>query len=241
MTGNFYVVGVGPGDPELLTVKAIRILKQCQTIIVPKGHEDGNSTALNIVEQSLSTVDKEVIEIYFPMQKVRMGIPPAPEVAAAWREAAEIIIDRLRQGRDAAFPTLGDPSIYSTGFYTCQTLLELDSCAKTIIVPGVSSISACASAAGIPLCQGDDMLAVVPATFDNERLTEVLNSFQTVVLMKVHRVMPRITTLLSQIGLLQKAVLVERTAQDEERIIHNLDNLKPDELHYFSTMIVRTR
>jgi len=241
MTGNFYVVGVGPGDPELLTVKAIRILKQCQTIIVPKGHEDGNSTALNIVEQSLSTVDKEVIEIYFPMQKVRMGIPPAPEVAAAWREAAEIIIDRLRQGRDVAFPTLGDPSIYSTGFYTCQTLLELDSCAKTIIVPGVSSISACASAAGIPLCQGDDMLAVVPATFDNERLTEVLNSFQTVVLMKVHRVMPRITTLLSQIGLLQKAVLVERTAQDEERIIHNLDNLKPDELHYFSTMIVRTR
>ncbi len=241
MTGNFYVVGVGPGDPELLTVKAIRMLKQCQTIIVPKGHEDGNSTALNIVEQSISTVDKEVIEIYFPMQKVRMGIPPAPEVAAAWREAASIIIDRLRQGRDVAFPTLGDPSIYSTGFYTCQTLLELDSCAKTIIVPGVSSISACASAAGIPLCQGDDMLAVIPATFDNEKLTEVFNSFQTVVLMKVHRVMPRITTLLSQMGLLQKAVLVERTAQNEERIIHNLDNLKPNELHYFSTMIVRTR
>jgi precorrin-2/cobalt-factor-2 C20-methyltransferase len=241
MTGNFYVIGVGPGDPELLTLKAVRMLKQCHTLIVPKGREDGNSTALNIVEQAMPTADKEIIEIYFPMQKVRMGTPPAPEVAAAWQEAADIIIQRLRQGHDVAFPTLGDPAIYSTGFYTCQTLLERDSSAKTIIVPGVSSISACASAAGIPLCQGDDMLAVVPATFDNEKLSEVFKSFQTVVLMKVHRVMPRITDLLSRMNLLQKAVLVEKTAQNEERIIHDLENLLPNELHYFSTMIVRTR
>ncbi len=240
MTGNFYVIGVGPGDPELLTLKAIRIIKQCQTLIVPKGRENGNSTALNIVEQSISTADKEIIEIYFPMQKIRMGQPPAPEVAAAWREAATIIIEHLKKGHDVAFPTLGDPSIYSTGFYTCQTLLEQDSQAKTIIIPGVSSISACASAAGVPLCQGDDMLAVVPAVFDNDKLREIFNSFQTIVLMKVHRVMPRITALLREMNLLSKAVLVERTAQNEERIIHDFSETS-HELHYFSTMIVRTR
>ncbi len=241
MTGNFYVVGVGPGDPELLTLKAIRILKQCQTLIVPKGHEDGNSTALDIVEGALSTADKEIIEIYFPMKKIRMAEPPAPEVIAAWQEAAAIITNRLQKGINVAFPTLGDPSIYSTGFYTCQTLMEHDPEAKTIIVPGVSSISACASAAGIPLCQGDDMLAVVPATFDNDKLSEVFKSFQTVVLMKVHRVMTRITALLQQLNLLENAVLVERTAQNEERIIHDLSSIKPHELHYFSTIIVRTR
>lgn len=240
MRGTFYVVGVGPGDPELLTLKAWRILKNCSCFIVPKSRENGSSTARWIVEQSLSTADKEIVEIHFPMQKVHMGETPAPEVSAAWQKAVDAIITRLENGQDVAFPTLGDPAIYSTGFYTCQTLLERAPESKTIIVPGVSSISACAAAANTPLCQGDDMLAVVPATFNNDKLRQIFNTFQTVVLMKLHRVMPRITALLQELDLGDKAVLIEKTAQNEERIIRGCLN-RQDKLHYFSTMIVRTR
>lgn len=241
MNGTFYVIGVGPGDPELLTLKALRLLTNCQTLVVPKGHEDGNSTALAIIEKVVPLAGKEIIEIHFPMKKIRMAEAPDPEVDAAWHRAAGLVISRIREGRDVAFPTLGDPAIYSTGFYTCQTLLELAPESRTVIVPGVSAIGACAASAGVPLCQGDDMMAVVPATFDNERLTEVFNTFQTVVLMKVHRVIDRIVRLLTEQNLLDHAVLVERTAQDTERIIHDLTTVRPDELHYFSTIIVRRR
>jgi len=241
MNGIFYVIGVGPGDPELLTLKALRLLNECQTLVVPKGHEDGNSTALSIIESVVDLAGKEVIEVYFPMKKVRMAAAPDPEVEAAWQHAARQVIARIRAGRKVAFPTLGDPAIYSTGIYTCQTLLELAPEIRTVIVPGVSAIGACAATAGIPLCQGDDMMAVVPATFDNQRLTEVMGSFQTIVLMKVHRVMDRLVRLLSELDLLEHAVLVERTAQDSERIIYDLTSVKADELHYFSTIIVRKR
>lgn len=241
MNGIFYVIGVGPGDPELMTMKAMRLLNDCQTLVVPKGHEDGNSTALAIVDQVVPLAGKEIIEVYFPMKKIHMAVAPDPEVEAAWRHAAHQVICRVRAGQQVAFPTLGDPAIYSTGFYTCQTLLELAPDIETVIVPGVSAIGACAASVGVPLCQGDDMLAVIPATFDNLRLTEVLTTFQTIVLMKVHRVMERIVRLLAELDLLQHAVLVERTAQDSERIIHDLTSVRPDELHYFSTIIVRRR
>lgn len=241
MNGTFYVIGVGPGDPELLTLKALRLLTSCQTLVVPKGYEDGNSTALAIIGQVVPLAGKEIIEIHFPMKKVRMAEAPEPEVDAAWRRAAGDILVRIRQGHDVAFPTLGDPAIYSTGFYTCQTLLDLAPESRTVIVPGVSAIGACAASAGVPLCQGDDMMAVIPATFDNRQLTEVFNSFQTIVLMKVHRVMERIVRLLAELDLLDHAVLVERTAQNSERIIHDLTTVRPDELHYFSTIIVRRR
>lgn len=241
MNGTFSVIGVGPGDPELLTLKAVRLLNRCQTLVVPKGHEDGNSTALAIIEQVIPLAGKEIIEIHFPMKKVRMALAPDPEVDAAWHLAAREVIRRVREGHDVAFPTLGDPAIYSTGIYTCQTLLELAPEITTRIVPGVSAIGACAASAGLPLCQGDDMLAVIPATFDNQRLTEVFSTFQTVVLMKVHRVMARLVELLAQLDLLDHAVLIERTSQGNERIIHDLTAVKPGELHYFSTILVRRR
>lgn len=241
MNGTFYVIGVGPGDAELLTLKALRLLNNCQTLVVPKGHENGNSTALAIIEQVVPLAGKEIIEIHFPMKKIHMATTPDPEVDAAWHLAANEVLSRIKAGHDVAFPTLGDPAIYSTGIYTCQTLLQLAPEIKTVIVPGVSAISACSATVGIPLCLGDDMMAVVPATFDNQKLTEVLNTFQTVVLMKVHRVMGRIVELLTAQGLIEHAILIERTSQNRERIIQDLTSIGPDELHYFSTIIVRKR
>ena len=239
MRGTFYVVGVGPGDPELMTLKAARILRDCRVWFVPKGKQDGDSTALSIAGEVVDTAGKEILVHYFPMKKIRMGEKPDPEVERAWLQAAGIIIDRLNQGEDVVFPTLGDPAIYSTGFYVCDTLLSLTPGLDVQIVPGVSSIGASAAAAGQPLCLGDDRMVVIPATFENGQLRETLERFDTVVLMKVHRVMERLVGLLDELDLLDKAVLVERTSQQAQRISRDLRGRLQEEPHYFSTVIVR--
>jgi precorrin-2/cobalt-factor-2 C20-methyltransferase len=242
MKGTLYIVGVGPGDPELMTLKAVRILERCGVWLAPAAKKDGESTALGIAEGVVERGDKEIITHHFPMKKVRMGQSPDPEVKKAWNGAAAQIVAHLRAGRDVAFPTLGDPAIYSTGFYVCETLFDLAPDLPVVIVPGVSSIGASAAAAGQPLCLGDDRLVVIPATFENGRLREILEQFDSVVLMKVHRVMDRLVPLLAEMNLLDKAVLVERTSQNGQRIRRDLTTAlarNNDEPHYFSTIIVR--
>jgi len=137
------------------------------------------------------------------------------------------------------FPTLGDPSVYSTGFYVCETLLAADPRLCIEIVPGVSSVGASAAAAGLPLCQGDDRLVVIPATYENGLLRENLEKFDAVVLMKVHRVLDRVVALLDDMDLLDHAVLVERTSQQGQRIVRDLRQALDKPCHYFSTIIVR--
>ena len=160
-------------------------------------------------------------------------------MAAAWLRAAEAVLSHLDAGRDVAFPTLGDPALYSTGFYVCETVADLRPEVPIRIIPGVSSIGASAAAAGGPLCLGDDRLVVIPATYENGLLREILERFDAVVLMKVHRVMDRVLALLDDMDLLDQAVLVERTGQPGERIVRGLRDAADLAPHYFSTIIVR--
>lgn len=239
MKGTFYIVGVGPGDPQLMTLKAVRILEKSPVWLAPSGRQDGESTALDIARGVVDGSIKEIITHYFPMKKIRMGHNPDPEVLAAWNLAAALIVRRLEDGKDVVFPTLGDPAIYSTGFYVRETLLALDPDIVVEIVPGVSAIGASAAAAGQPLCLGDDRLVVLPATYENGELAETLKRFDSVVLMKVHRVMDRLVPLLDGLDLLDKAVLIERTSQSGQKIRRDLKAGQTFEQHYFSTMIVR--
>ncbi len=239
MKGRFYVVGVGPGDPELMTLKAVRILKKSPVWLAPAAHKNGNSTALSIASGLINGEQKEILTHHFPMRKVHAGQPAHPEVERAWLEAAAIIADHLENGRDVAFPTLGDPAIYSTGFYIFETLMETVKDMEVEIIPGVSAIGATSAAAAIPLCLGNERMVVIPATFEDDKLKEILEDFDCVVLMKVHRVMPRLVGLLEQLNLLDKAVLVERTSLQEQRIRRDLQQAAREEIHYFSTMIVR--
>ena len=173
------------------------------------------------------------------MKKIRMGEQVDPEVENAWTVAVTAIEERLRAGKDVVFPTLGDPAIYSTGFYVCETLRRVAPDLVPEIIPGVSSIGASAASAGQPLCLGNDRLVVIPAAFENGRLREVLLNFDTIVLMKVHRVMDRIVPLLDELELLDRAVFVERSSQREERISRDLIAELKEKQHYFSTIIVR--
>ena len=239
MKGHFYVVGVGPGDPELMTLKAVRILKQSPVWLAPAAHKNGTSTALTIASGVINGEQKEILTHHFPMKKVHAGKPADPEVEQAWQKAAQIIAGHLADGRDVAFPTLGDPAIYSTGFYVFEKLMENVADMAVEIIPGVSAIGATSAAAAVPLCLGDERMVVIPATFEDTKLKDILSKFDCVVLMKVHRVMQRLVGVLEELNLLDKAVLVERTSLEDQRIRHDLKAAATEKLHYFSTMIVR--
>lgn len=238
MESTLYIVGTGPGDPELLTLKALNILSNCSVIVAPKGSLAGNSTALSIVAGTVDVSTKEVHELYFPMKKVRLDEKPAPEVEQAWEAAAGTILDLLDKGSDIAFPTLGDPAIYSTGYYLYKTICRLRPEVVVKFVSGISAMSSCSASTSTPVCLGDDMLAVVPATFSEEKIRKALLEFDSIVLMKVHRVMDRICHLLAETGLLHNAVYVEKAGMHDERIIRDLSSV-PENPHYFSTIIVR--
>ena len=239
MQGTFYVVGMGPGDPQLMTLKAAAILKKCAVWFVPSAFENGGSMALSIAAGVVSHEGKTILSHRFPMKQVRRGQLPDPEVKSAWQEAAKTIMGCLQQGQDVVFPTLGDPAIYSTGFYVCETLQEYGSPFNVEIVPGVSAIGASSAAAAVPLCLGDERLVVIPATFENERIRELLSLCDVAVFMKVHKVMPRLVGLLEELGLADKAVLVERCSLEDQKIWTNVREAVDQEIHYFSTMVVR--
>jgi precorrin-2/cobalt-factor-2 C20-methyltransferase len=249
MSATLYIIGVGPGDPDLLTVKALTLLRQCPIIATPTASLKGHSTALAIVRQALSAKEmqeKEIVELHFPMQKIHRDQEPEAEVLQAWQEAAQKIVAKLRQGKSVAFPTLGDPAIYSTGYYLYMTITEIYPQAGVRFVPGISAMSSCSANTSAPLCLGDDMLAVIPATFSDKRLRQVLESFDTIVLMKVHKVMDTLIPLLHDLHLIENAILVERVGMTDERVMSDLTvflgkERQVQQVHYFSTIIVKKR
>lgn len=241
MRGTFHVVGVGPGDPQLMTLRAVQLLNACQVWFVPSAFENGGSMALKIVSGVVSQEGKTILSHRFPMKLVHRGREVDPEVGEAWRQAAATIFACLEEGRDVVFPTLGDPAIYSTGFYVCETLLEQDPTVKIAIVPGVSAIGASAASARVPLCLGDERLVVIPATFADDHIRELLRLADVAVFMKVHKVMDRLVALLEAEGLVDRAVLVERGSLEDETIWRDVRAARGREIHYFSTMVVRRR
>lgn len=239
-TGRLYLVGIGPGDPELITCKAVRILTQTSVWAAPKAREN-SSSALQIAAAMVSPEGKTVLELCFSMKKIRLGCEPDQEAAQSWRLAAETVLAQLEQGRDVAFPTLGDPGLYSTGFYLLHSLRELRPDLPVTVVPGITAMSACSAQIVSPLGLGDDVLTVIPAAFDDGRLRDILMQSDAVVLMKIFRQLPRLLPLLDELGLTDKAVIVERGSMDEQRIHYDIRAAAGRELHYFSTMLVRKK
>ena len=237
MTGTLYVIGVGPGDPELLTLKAARILREVPCICVPKGREEGSSLALSIVKKIMSLDNKNIIEAHFPMRKTKAAAH-AGDLDAKWNETVETVMTILNGGTDIAFITIGDPTIYSTFFHLYDRLLELDPSLSIEIIPGISSITASAAQAGISLGLADERIAVVPATYADDIGME-LERFDTVILMKVHKVFDQVLAMLDAAGLTDKALYISRTGMDDAQVVRDIRTLRGKELNYFSMVIIK--
>ncbi len=230
--GKVYAVGVGPGDPELLTLKAVRILGGCQAIAVPKGRQDGESMALGIIGKAVDLAGKEILEIHFPMVK---DLSPQ-----ALDPAAQRILDIVKKGKDLAFVTLGDPSIYSTFFRFRQALLFFEPGLQVEIVPGITAVTAAAARTGRGLALSGEKIAIVPASYAScmeGGLKDILGRFECVALMKVHSVFPMVKKILEETGQIENAVYVCRAGLDGE-VIKQVCDVEEKDLDYFSTIII---
>jgi precorrin-2/cobalt-factor-2 C20-methyltransferase len=230
--GRLYGVGVGPGDPELLTLKALRVLQMVPVICVPRSETSQESYALEIVRKFLDEKKQEILRIVFPTDD--------PEAAAAvWRGAADSLGAHLLQGRDVAFITEGDPMLYSTFSYVLDSISSQHPRVPVEIIPGVSSVMAAAASAGVPLVTHEQRLAILPAVYGIDDLSEAIATYDTVVLMKVNRTLLQALANLEQLGLAGKGIYVRRATTAREEVVRDLARLSEEDLDYFSLLIIK--
>ena len=230
MKGKLYGVGVGPGDPELLTIKAKRILEKAAYIAIPKASMGKQSQALTIVEGVLEKKN-EILELLFPMSFDENVLKEG------WKVALIQVKEKLDLGMDVAFITLGDPTVYSTYMYLHKVLKEEGY--ETEIIPGITSFCASAARAGVSLGENRETIAVVPSAYECENLGEILNSFDNVVLMKVSKNLSKLKAVLKEKNLLDKTVLVSKCGLPDELIQFDLEGQDDENLSYFTTMIIK--
>jgi len=180
LPGIFYGIGVGPGDPELITLKALKVLSDVDVLCVPKSRREKESLALAVVN-SVIPKDFLILELEFPMTKDRELLNKS------WSVAGKLVAEKLSSDLNVAFITIGDPTLYSTYGYLLQFIRESHSDIITETIPGVTSITACSALVQEPLVEGDEKLAVIPAAYSLEDLKNVIDVFDTTVLMKVNK------------------------------------------------------
>ncbi len=232
MLGKFYIMGVGPGDPKLLTIKAYEILQKTAAVAIPYSKQEKESVAFNIVRAYIPS-SCQVLSLHMPMTRKE------EQLKSAWQEAAIKITALLKKGLDVVFITLGDPSIYSTGMYIYQELKTLLPELKCETVPGITSFTASAASLNLPLALGTEPLLIIPHFVSKEKLRNILTEYPNVVLLKVAANFTEIITCLEEMALLEKAVFISRCGQAEEFISFDLKSLDPHSLDYLSLIIIR--
>jgi precorrin-2/cobalt-factor-2 C20-methyltransferase len=230
-SGNFYGIGIGPGDPELLTLKALRILKEVDVIFVPKAGIKEESMALEIVQPIIN--GKKIIEKVFPM------IKDTEKLQEFWLDAARAIKKELSEGRDVAFLTIGDSLTYSTYVYLLQCLRDMIPEEKIHTIPGITSFNAAASLVNLPLAQRDERLAVIPVSENVGELRPILEGFDTVVLMKVAKRLDKVIELLEEMGLAETSVFASHVGLEDAYVTRNISALKGSGRGYMSVIIVK--
>ena len=230
--GTLYGLGVGPGDPELITVKAFRKLQECPVIAYPKKLKGSKSYAHRIVEMYIQPSEKEMLGLVFPMTK------DEETLRVEWAKSVEMIYTYLAKGQDVAFVTEGDPMLFSTFIHLMKLMKETHADVPIETVAGISSFNGSANRLGIPLADGDDHVAMIPATENMEDMRRVLETHDAVVFIKVAKVLNEMLDLLEEMNLLYGVHVVTKVTSDEE-VIWNVDELRGVELNYLSCMVVR--
>ena len=225
--GTLYGVSIGPGDPELITVKAMNIISKSKYIATPHTGT-GDSLALSIVSQAIDLSCKEIMLLEFPMTKDKEIL------AKSHNEAADKIANVLEKGEDVAMLNLGDVTIYSTFAYTMDKLLEKDYDVE--VIPGVTSFCASASQLKIGLTTMNEPLHIIPATGID--LKEALQMPGSKVLMKIGKSMPKLIETLKELGIEDNVYAVENCGLENERIYNSLDEFD-GKMGYFTIVVVK--
>lgn len=232
--GRFIGIGVGPGDPELISYKAVRTIEACGVLAAPRT-KNGDMVALDIVRKTVDLSEKEIVPVEFLMQrdpKKRRGM---------YEEIFTQISAFLDEGRDVAMVTLGDVTIYSTVAYVLEELKTRGY--ETEMVPGVVSFSAVAARLGIGLTERDEPLVVIPASAGDLELEQYLELRGTKVLMKSGKRLGNVLRILERMGLLESSSMVINCGMAGERVFESLVGFDAEDAGagYFATVIVKGR
>jgi len=230
-TGNFYGIGVGPGDKELITVKAVRIIKSVDCIYAPRADLKKSSLALDIVKDIC--VGKRIVEQVYPMTKDKA------KLEEAWLSSANEIKDELEIGNNVAYLTIGDPLTFSTYCYLLQQLSKIIPSQNLHTIPGITSYNAAASLANFSLIEQDEKLAIIPVSSNIDELRPILNNFDTVILMKVAKKLDEVIGLLEEMKLIDNSLFASYIGFENEFTTRDLVSLKGTGRGYLSVIIVR--
>jgi len=226
--GIFYGIGVGPGDKELITLKAVNTIQKSDYLIIPKASQENKSVAGKIIDEYLKPkTEKEFI--IFPMTKDN-------QVAEIYKKASDKICEKLLNGKNVGFITIGDPMFYST---FCYLKYFVESAGfETKSVAGIFSFAAIASGLGISLGLQDDKLAVVTG-YKGTETDKIIEMFETVIFLKISKYYRSIKSVLVKKNILDKSFLVSNYGMENEKITNDLKNMEEDDITYLSTMILR--
>lgn len=231
--GTLYGIGIGPGDPELITLKGARLISACRNLFVPKARTAAESVALDIARPLLAR-GVRIEELVFPMTADRN------ELAERWDVAAARVAAVLTAGEEACFLTLGDPLLYSTYIYLLRALRKIIPDLNAVTVPGIMAFGAAAALTEFPVGEGRETVTIVPAADDLAAVRRALETGGTVVLMKIGKRLPELLDLFDSKGLLESSVFVSRATMAGQRIETDLRRMKAEgpEAGYLSIILV---
>ncbi|MEC8857908.1 MAG: precorrin-2 C(20)-methyltransferase [Chloroflexota bacterium] len=231
--GSFYGLGVGPGDPELLTIKAQKTLQSVAVICFTQLDDGQESYALSVVKGILEAANPVFLAITIPYDD------DTPVSQQTWDDAAKEIAVHLENGGDVAFITEGDPMLYSEFFQVLESVKVVVQDLEVEVIPGVSSVMAAAASSGMPLVTHGQRLTILPKVYGIDDLMEAIANSDTTVLMEVDEDLLRALASREKLGLSGKATYVRQASTVRENVEEDISKLEAEDLDYFSLLIIR--
>jgi precorrin-2/cobalt-factor-2 C20-methyltransferase len=228
MTYLIYSIGIGTGDPELVTLKAKRLLEESDLIFVPQSSQQGKSVAREIVKHFIP--ESKIRMYYFPMNNDK------EELAAKYEELARQMVEICREGKQISYVTMGDPTIFSTSNYLTERLISLRVSVEHI--PGINSVNAASTKLGLPLCVKGENFAVYEMPDNPGKVVELIGNHSTIVLMKVNKKLPVLIAAVQQ-AKPEIAFLVRRMGLDNEMVFDLTNGSNPPDAAYLSVAVIK--
>jgi precorrin-2/cobalt-factor-2 C20-methyltransferase len=230
--GILYGIGVGPGDPDLITIKAVKILSRVKTVFAAASTKNHHSLAVNIAKRHIPE-GTAVRMLRFPMTRAK------DETRMAWLANARIIIEELEKGDPAAFLTLGDSLTYSTYGYIARYIQAIAPHIMIVTVPGITSYQAAAARLNTPLVEGEESLMVVSGAKGGDRLRELTTKPENIVFLKAYRNVKDIKGAIDEIGIYASCVGVKNCGHPNEEILPDIEELSKRKPDYWTLIIAK--
>ncbi len=232
-------IGVGPGDPDLLTVKAVKAIQNADIIMCPASKEDRPSIALSVVSSIIDkSKNQEIVKLIFPMTKDK------DVLEATWKKNAKIMAEKVLLGKNVVYLTVGDPYLYSTWIYMHKDLKENYPDMEISVIPGIVSIFTFASKVGISIAEGSEKVAIIPSCYDLSSVKEIAKYSETMVFLKDGRYFDQVITVLKEAGFPDDSIFaIGQDLGTENEIIRKLTLGEVNDgtltTKYFSILVVK--